>query len=69
MSQKTSAAKADQSVDQAKKPQDVDTALVQQIDIEEKVQEDLHKNLDATQLYLGEIGFSPLLTAEEEVFF
>ncbi|GAA0785494.1 MULTISPECIES: RNA polymerase sigma factor RpoS [Pseudomonadati] len=71
MSQKTSAAKADQSVDQAKKPQDVETdsALVQQLDIEEKVQEDLHKNLDATQLYLGEIGFSPLLTAEEEVFF
>ncbi|MDC9590859.1 RNA polymerase sigma factor RpoS [Xenorhabdus sp. XENO-10] len=25
--------------------------------------------LDATQLYLGEIGFSPQLTAEEEVFF
>ncbi|WP_337235919.1 sigma-70 factor domain-containing protein, partial [Vibrio cholerae] len=25
--------------------------------------------LDATQLYLGEIGYSPLLTAEEEVFF
>ena len=24
------------------------------------------KSLDATQLYLGEIGFSPLLTAEEE---
>ena len=27
------------------------------------------KTLDATQLYLNEIGFSPLLSAEEEVFF
>ena len=24
-----------------------------------------NQTLDATQLYLGEIGFSPLLTAEE----
>ncbi|MEP2601302.1 MAG: RNA polymerase sigma factor RpoS [Paraglaciecola sp.] len=31
--------------------------------------EDTPKNLDATQLYLGEIGFSPLLSAEEEVYF
>jgi len=34
-----------------------------------KSQEDAPSNLDATQLYLGEIGFSPLLTAEEEVYF
>lgn len=29
----------------------------------------LQKNLDATQLYLNEIGFSPLLSAEEEVYY
>jgi RNA polymerase nonessential primary-like sigma factor len=34
------------------------------------IEEDLYqKNLDATQLYLNEIGFSPLLSAEEEVFY
>lgn len=27
------------------------------------------RSLDATQLYLNEIGFSPLLTAEEEVYY
>jgi len=34
-----------------------------------KTKEDAPSNLDATQLYLGEIGFSPLLSAEEEVYF
>lgn len=29
----------------------------------------LNKSLDATQMYLSEIGFSPLLTAEEEVLY
>lgn len=28
-----------------------------------------NRSMDATQLYLGEIGASPLLTAEEEVYF
>ncbi len=28
-----------------------------------------HEELDATRLYLSEIGFTPLLTAEEEVYF
>ncbi|MCW8196729.1 RNA polymerase sigma factor RpoS [Proteobacteria bacterium 005FR1] len=31
--------------------------------------EKVQKSLDATQLYLNEIGFSPLLSAEEEVYF
>nr|WP_297349594.1 RNA polymerase sigma factor RpoS [uncultured Glaciecola sp.] len=40
----------------------------------QKVQADANeglsnKQLDATQIYLGEIGFSPLLSAEEEVKF
>jgi RNA polymerase nonessential primary-like sigma factor len=29
----------------------------------------VEKNLDVTRLYLNEIGFSPLLSAEEEVHF
>ncbi|WP_423185649.1 RNA polymerase sigma factor RpoS [Alishewanella sp. d11] len=33
------------------------------------VRDDSQKALDATQIYLGEIGFSPLLSAEEEVYF
>ncbi|MFC5078656.1 RNA polymerase sigma factor RpoS [Vibrio thalassae] len=40
---------------------------------DESISEDKYdasaKSLDATQLYLGEIGFSPLLTAEEEVLY
>lgn len=34
-----------------------------------ETEDKFQKNLDATQLYLNEIGFSPLLSAEEEVFF
>ena len=49
--------------------EEVASDLVQELGIEQQVQDDLQKNLDATQLYLGEIGFSPLLSAEEEVYF
>jgi len=38
---------------------------------DDQIKEDLSskKSLDATQLYLNEIGFSPLLSAEEEVYY
>lgn len=59
---------------------DVEDALLDEEVVEDKherlisddqIKEDLKskKSLDATQLYLNEIGFSPLLTAEEEVFY
>jgi RNA polymerase nonessential primary-like sigma factor len=35
----------------------------------EKTKHTDKKVMDATQLYLGEIGFSPLLTAQEEVYY
>lgn len=35
----------------------------------ETVSADYQKTLDATQLYLNEIGFSPLLTADEEKYY
>ena len=46
-------------------------ALLEEVDKEDDIfaKEEVTKNLDATQLYLGEIGFSPLLSAEEEVYF
>ncbi|SFB87285.1 RNA polymerase, sigma 38 subunit, RpoS [Pseudoalteromonas denitrificans DSM 6059] len=49
------------------------TEILEKVEVEEAVEEtckaETVKNLDATQLYLGEIGFSPLLSAEEEVYF
>lgn len=48
-----------------------DLVMVDEVDQAEddvEIKEDA-RSLDASQLYLGEIGFSPLLTAEEEVHF
>ncbi|MEN0035930.1 MAG: RNA polymerase sigma factor RpoS [Cellvibrio sp.] len=40
------------------------------VNVSERIIDDKYnKTLDATQIYLNEIGFSPLLSAEEEVFF
>ncbi|WP_166837508.1 RNA polymerase sigma factor RpoS [Rheinheimera pleomorphica] len=46
-------------------------ALAQEDSIADDIfaRDDSHKAMDATQIYLGEIGFSPLLSAEEEVYF
>ncbi len=53
-------------------PIDVDTDIAAENDDtsdELQVSPSLNRIMDATQLYLGEIGFSPLLTAEEEVYY
>ncbi|MGB5445640.1 MAG: RNA polymerase sigma factor RpoS [Psychromonas sp.] len=52
----------DQSEDDSEQENDDFTLTVMSSTSEFKV-------MDATQLYLGEIGFSPLLTAEEEVYY
>ncbi len=51
---------------------DIETVDVDQLCEQEEVitiKEDKSTSFDATQLYLGEIGYAPLLTAEEEVYF
>ncbi|NRB23268.1 RNA polymerase sigma factor RpoS [Shewanella sp.] len=72
MGRRTSTAIAEPLVDLPKNESVVATKKgnkSQEAELEQQVQDDLQKNLDATQLYLGEIGFSPLLSAEEEVYF
>ena len=64
---KTTKAKTLKTVKSVKKSEE---KLIIQTDNEEIASEtEVQKNLDATQLYLNEIGFSPLLTPEEEVHF
>lgn len=73
MGRKKSTAVAETLVDLSKNESDVsllnNKESVKEAELEQQVQDDLQKNLDATQLYLSEIGFSPLLSAEEEVYF
>ncbi len=68
---------ADDLQDSADEIQEVDSEFA---DDEEETREtkssaddsswrEMESSLDATRLYLNEIGFSPLLTAEEEVYF
>ncbi len=44
-------------------------AIDKGVDTQKKTENGELKIMDATQLYLGEIGFSPLLTAQEEVYY
>ncbi|OCH13048.1 MULTISPECIES: RNA polymerase sigma factor RpoS [unclassified Aliivibrio] len=48
---------------------DAELTKIQETESERLEVSSSQKVMDATQLYLGEIGFSPLLTAEEEVYF
>ena len=68
--------RADSDLDLLDMQDPVDMDDIAEIDVEAvdtaddlQVSPVLNRIMDATQLYLGEIGFSPLLTAEEEVYF
>ncbi|MEQ3652620.1 MAG: sigma-70 family RNA polymerase sigma factor, partial [Glaciecola sp.] len=60
----------DEGVTEIDMESDTDQAKSASSNTKQAVSEEISaKQLDATQMYLGEIGFSPLLTAEEEVKF
>lgn len=54
--------------DSSQKYQDT-TTIKKNVDAQRTTENSDLKIMDATQLYLGEIGFSPLLTAQEEVYY
>lgn len=63
----------DESIDLS--PEDAEVIeVVEAVEVEEiehfhAYDHSFHKTMDATQIYLSEIGFSPLLSAEEEVHY
>lgn len=59
----------DESDQEAQSPTSRTKAKASAASIKQHKYIDYTRALDATQLYLNEIGFSPLLTPEEEVFF
>lgn len=70
----TERADSDQDLLELQDPVEMDDIAEIDVDVTEPADElqlspTLNRIMDATQLYLGEIGFSPLLTAEEEVYF
>ncbi|MEZ9629099.1 RNA polymerase sigma factor RpoS [Vibrio breoganii] len=70
MSMDNTAAKVEDLTEDKISAEVEESSIVEKIETQVKEEFDAStKNLDATQLYLGEIGFSPLLTAEEEVLY
>ncbi|ACQ94327.1 RNA polymerase, sigma 70 subunit, RpoD subfamily [Tolumonas auensis DSM 9187] len=69
----TERADSDQDLLELQDPVEMDDIAEIDVDVTEPADElqlspTLNRIMDATQLYLGEIGFSPLLTAEEVYF-
>lgn len=50
-------------------PEEVTAEDHDSVIVDEHISKSLEKDMDATQLYLSEIGFSPLLSADEEVYY
>ncbi|GAB7218465.1 RNA polymerase sigma factor RpoS [Vibrio comitans] len=70
MSMDNTAAKVEDLAEEKVSSEVEENSIVEKVETQAKEEFDAStKNLDATQLYLGEIGFSPLLTAEEEVLY
>ncbi len=59
----------DKTTDTIQEPKISDLQKISKQELPTRKRSPKDKNFDATQMYLGEIGASPLLTAQEEVYF